>query len=119
MPTRPDTTSLPFCLQVQDEAGVYGVVLVAPSVTPFGHINPSFRTFTMDAHSKQLLSYTQYHLDLPLANGMWVRALSVFACGDPLPSWWMALCQTEVIFSRMLTFVSFIGRLSFIQRVPL
>lgn len=55
--------------QVQDEAGVYGVVLVAPSVTPFGNMNPSFRTFTMDTEPMRLLDYTQYHLDLPLANG--------------------------------------------------
>ncbi len=55
--------------QIQDALGVYGVVLVSPSVTPFGHINPSFRIFTMDASSMQLLDYTQYHLNLTRANG--------------------------------------------------
>ena len=55
--------------QVQDADGVYGVVLIAPSVTPYGHINPSFRVFTMDADSKKLLGYEQYYLNLTLANG--------------------------------------------------
>lgn len=56
-------------LQIQDTEGVYGVVLVAPSVTPFGHINPSFRVFTMDTDTMTLLGYRQYHLDLVQANG--------------------------------------------------
>lgn len=58
---------------IQDEKGVYGVVLVAPSVTPFGHINPSFRTYTMDAENMRLLDYTQFHLDLPLANDLYAH----------------------------------------------
>ena len=55
--------------QVQDADGVYGVALIAPSVTPYGHINPSFRVFTMDTDSKELLGYEQYYLNLTLANG--------------------------------------------------
>lgn len=53
------------------DPGVYGVALVAPSVTPYGHINPSFRVFTMEKQHRsiRLLNYTQYHLDLTEANG--------------------------------------------------
>ena len=56
-------------LQIQDANGVYGVALIAPSVTPYGHMNPSFRLFTMDADTYQLLQYQQYHLNLTKANG--------------------------------------------------
>ena len=56
-------------LQIQDANGVYGVALIAPSVTPYGHMNPSFRLFTMDADTYQLLDYQQYHLNLTKANG--------------------------------------------------
>ena len=56
-------------LQIQDANGVYGVALIAPSVTPYGHMNPSFRLFTMDADTYQLLEYQQYHLNLTKANG--------------------------------------------------
>lgn len=56
-------------LQIQDANGVYGVALIAPSVTPYGHMNPSFRLFTMDADTYQLLKYQQYHLNLTKANG--------------------------------------------------
>lgn len=76
------THQFSFCLQIQDEDGVYGVVLVAPSVTPFGHINPSFRTFTMDADTMQLLSYTQYTLDLPKANGKQLAMLVLTLTGE-------------------------------------
>lgn len=55
--------------QVQDSEGVYGVVMVAPSVTPYGHINPSFRLYSMDRQTYQLQSYQQYNLNLTLANG--------------------------------------------------
>ena len=57
------------CTQVRDADGVYGTVLVAPSVTPYGFMNPSFRVFTMDADTLQLLGYQQYHLNLTKANG--------------------------------------------------
>ena len=55
--------------KIQDADGAYGTVLVAPSVTPYGFMNPSFRTFTMDAETFQLLDYQQYHLNLTKANG--------------------------------------------------
>ena len=58
-----------FCCQIQDEDGVYGTVMVCPSVTPQGRSNPSFRVFTMDASTFQLQRYQQYHLNLTLANG--------------------------------------------------
>lgn len=54
---------------VQDEGGVYGVVLAAPSVTPYSHINPSFRLLSLDTTgSGQLRGYQQYHLNLTKAN---------------------------------------------------
>ena len=56
-------------LQVQDKDGLYGVLMVAPSVTPYGHMNPSFRVFSMNRSSHQLLGYHQYHLNLTKANG--------------------------------------------------
>ena len=61
--------SCAYILQIQDANGVYGVALIAPSVTPYGHMNPSFRLFTMDADTYQLLEYQQYHLNLTKANG--------------------------------------------------
>ena len=56
-------------MQVQDADGVYGVVLVNPSVTTYGHMNPSFRIFSMDKTSLQLRGYEQYHLNITRANG--------------------------------------------------
>ena len=56
-------------IQVQDENGVYGTVMICPSVTPYGRSNPSFRVFTMDSSTYQLQGYQQYHLNLTLANG--------------------------------------------------
>jgi sphingomyelin phosphodiesterase len=53
---------------IQDQEGVYGTVLVSPSVTPRGRSNPSFRLFTMDPSSRLLLDYQQFHLNLTLAN---------------------------------------------------
>ncbi len=55
--------------QVQDNEGVYGVVMVAPSVTPYGHMNPSYRLYSMDRLTYQLLGYQQFHLNLTKANG--------------------------------------------------
>ena len=55
--------------QIQDEDGVYGVALVAPPVTPYPAVNPSFRVFTMDPNSLMLTGYQQYHLNLTKANG--------------------------------------------------
>ena len=52
-----------------DDNGVYGVVLIAPSVTPRPFINPSFRIFTMNASTFELTDYQQYHLNLTKANG--------------------------------------------------
>ena len=57
-------------LQIQDEAGVYGVALVSPPVTSYPAVNPSFRIFTMDPDSLMLTGYQQYHLNLTKANGM-------------------------------------------------
>ena len=56
--------------QIQDEGGVYGVAMVAPSVTPYPTVNPSFRVFTMDASSLTLTGYQQYTLNLTMANGI-------------------------------------------------
>jgi len=47
---------------------VYGVVLVSPSLTTFSHVNPSYRVYTMDPFTFQLLDYDQYYLDLTEAN---------------------------------------------------
>lgn len=58
-----------YCIQIQDADGVYGVVLIAPSATTFGHINPSFRIYTMDTSTMTLLGYEQYYLNVTLANG--------------------------------------------------
>ena len=46
--------------------------MICPSVTPYGRSNPSFRVFTMDSSSYQLTGYQQYHLNLTLANGMYI-----------------------------------------------
>ena len=48
---------------------MYGTVMACPSVTPRSRSNPSFRVFTMDSISYQLMEYQQYHLNLTLANG--------------------------------------------------
>ncbi|XP_064390899.1 sphingomyelin phosphodiesterase A-like [Halichondria panicea] len=58
---------------VQDADGVYGAVLIAPSVTTYGHINPSFRIFTMDTNTKTLLGYEQYHLNVTHANELYSK----------------------------------------------
>ena len=58
-----------LAIQVQDKDGVYGVVLVSPSVTTFSHVNPSYRVYTMDPVTFQLLDYDQYYLNLTEANG--------------------------------------------------
>lgn len=42
--------------------------MVAPSVTPFGHMNPSYRTILMDPDTMQMVDYWQELLDLPYAN---------------------------------------------------
>ena len=55
--------------QAQDEYGVYGVVMVAPSVTPYTNNNPAFRIYTMDLIKDTLLGYDQYFLNLTKANG--------------------------------------------------
>ena len=57
-------------LKIQDKEGLYGVFLISPSVTPYGHINPSFRLYHMDETTYELLDYQQYYLDLAKANGM-------------------------------------------------
>ena len=57
-------------LKIQDKEGLYGVSLISPSVTPYGHINPSFRIYHMDETTYELLDYQQYYLDLAKANGM-------------------------------------------------
>ena len=62
--------------QVQDEDGLYGVLMVSPSVTPFNHMNPSFRVFSMNRSSHQLLGYHQYHLNLTKANGELVTTVT-------------------------------------------
>eukprot|EP00731_Ephydatia_muelleri_P015733 Em0009g157a len=54
----------------QDEYGVYGVVMVAPSVTPYTNNNPAFRIYTMDLIKDTLLGYDQYFLNLTKANEM-------------------------------------------------
>lgn len=43
--------------------------MMSPSVTPQGRSSPSFRIFSMNATTYQLLGYQQYHLNLTLANG--------------------------------------------------
>jgi sphingomyelin phosphodiesterase len=53
---------------VQDKDGVYGTVLICPSVTPYSRSNPSFRLFSMDPSSFQLQGFQQFHLNLSLAN---------------------------------------------------
>ena len=62
---------------------MYGTVLVCPSVTPHGRSNPSFRVFSMDPSSYQLLSYQQFHLNLTLANGRICRICYIYS-GTPL-----------------------------------
>eukprot|EP00731_Ephydatia_muelleri_P015723 Em0009g147a len=54
----------------QDKYGVYGVVMVAPSVTPYINNNPAFRIYTMDLIKDTLLGYDQYFLNLTKANEM-------------------------------------------------
>ena len=57
--------------QVQDADGVYGAIMIAPSVTPYGRMNPSFRVHLLDrSNGYQLMDYEQYHLNLTKANGV-------------------------------------------------
>lgn len=45
-----------------------GVQWVAPSLTTYTDINPSYRVVEADADTKEVLTYYQYRLDLPTAN---------------------------------------------------
>ena len=48
---------------IQDKDGLHGVILLSPSVTPYGHSNPSFRVYTLDKSTYRFLDYKQYHLN--------------------------------------------------------
>ena len=57
-------------MQVQDTDGVYAALLISPSMTPYGRMNPSFRVHLLDrSNGYRLMDYEQYHLDLMKANG--------------------------------------------------
>ncbi|KAL5004230.1 hypothetical protein ScPMuIL_017686 [Solemya velum] len=45
-----------------------GVSFIAPSVTPFGGTNPSFRVYYLDEITHELLDYDQYRMNLDAAN---------------------------------------------------
>ena len=53
---------------VQQNGKTFGSVLVTPSVTTFAHQNPSFRIYSMDASTYELLDYDQYFLNITKAN---------------------------------------------------
>ncbi|XP_065912440.1 sphingomyelin phosphodiesterase A-like isoform X2 [Dysidea avara] len=87
---------------VQDKDGVYGVVLVSPSVTTFSHVNPSYRVYTMDPVTFQLLDYDQYYLDLTEANKSphviptWKKSYSAreeYGLDDLTPNSWAGLVK--------------------------
>ena len=53
---------------VQQGGKTLGSVLITPSVTTFSHQNPSFRVYSMDASTYELLDYDQYFLNITKAN---------------------------------------------------
>jgi sphingomyelin phosphodiesterase len=57
-------------MQSSTGRGLAGVVYIAPSVTPFPNINPSYRIYVMDPNTYEIIDYEQYHLDLSEANSL-------------------------------------------------
>ena len=47
---------------------VFGPVLITPSVTTFPQQNPSFRVYTIDSETFEMLDYDQYFLNITKAN---------------------------------------------------
>jgi len=46
----------------------HGVAYVAPSVTPYGGLNPAFRVYEVDKRTKQVVNHRTYSMDLVEAN---------------------------------------------------
>jgi sphingomyelin phosphodiesterase len=72
-----------------------GVVYIAPSVTTFWNVNPSFRVYEADAQSWELLNFEQYHMNMTRANAdgaitweLFYDALSLWQIGDLSPQSW-------------------------------
>lgn len=47
-----------------------GVAFIAPSVTPYVNINPSFRIYTLNSTTFEFIDYENYYFNLTLANLM-------------------------------------------------
>lgn len=74
------------------------IAYVTPSVTTFQYQNPSFRIYTVDAKSGQLVESSTYHLDINQANQndkpIWVleyNTTAAYEMSDLLPSSWDSL----------------------------
>ncbi|KAI6654603.1 hypothetical protein LOD99_999 [Oopsacas minuta] len=53
---------------VQQNGKPFGSILITPSITTFAHQNPSFRIYSMDPTTYEILDYEQYFLNLTKAN---------------------------------------------------
>lgn len=53
---------------VATDSEAVGIVFVAPSVTPNGGVNPSFRVYNYDRTTFEILDYTQYYFNVTEAN---------------------------------------------------
>lgn len=88
---------------VKDDNGVYGTVLISPSVTPFLNQNPSYRVFEMDRKTYKLLDYHQYHMNLTKANELYEHGIE--------PEWELMYSAREMYGLKDLTPASWAGLL--------
>eukprot|EP00698_Gefionella_okellyi_P007656 TRINITY_DN1871_c0_g1_i3.p1 TRINITY_DN1871_c0_g1~~TRINITY_DN1871_c0_g1_i3.p1 ORF type:complete len:585 (+),score=87.29 TRINITY_DN1871_c0_g1_i3:239-1756(+) len=86
------------------------VVLIAPSLTPYTHINPSFRIIVVDANSYALVDYIQYHTNLddaamhdyPLFSPIYT-AVSEYGLKDMSAASWDALGRASFTNATVFT----------------
>lgn len=91
-----------------------GVVYIAPSLTTFWNVNPSFRVYEMAADTWNVVSLSQYHMNMTRANAeghiTWERfydAATLWGIPDLTPASWQLvrlLCAVTLCHLRSCSF---------------
>ena len=73
-------------------------VYIAPSMTTFWNVNPSFRLYELDERSWQVLDYWQYHMNVTASNAagaitweLFYQASRLWGMSDLSPTSWQAV----------------------------
>jgi len=104
----------------QTDSTPVNTIYIAPSVTTFWDINPSFRIYELDRVSWQVKNYIQYHMNITRANEegkptweIYYDALSNYDIPDCSPQSWQSVSdrlRTDSKFASMYQNTQFTGR---------